>query len=232
MRLPPPIHRWLMSPKAAIRLQERLAGRIRVEALRNRIRLVAGVDVAFSPDGERCLAGVVVYDLRAAAVIEEQMAWRRVRFPYVPGLLSFREAPATLAAIRKLRCEPGVFLFDAQGLAHPRRLGLASHVGLLMDQPAVGCAKSLLCGEFEGPPLEAGRFSPLIHRGETVGAALRTRDGINPVFVSIGHRVTLADAIRIVMRCLTRYRLPEPARLAHQLVTRHRVDTSGGAGRS
>ena len=222
MRLPRPIHRWSMSPKAAIRLQQRLSGRVRIEPLRGRTRLVAGVDVAFSPDGKRCLAGVVVYDLSKAAVIEERLAWRPVRFPYVPGLLSFREAPATLAAIRKLRCEPDVFMFDAQGLAHPRRLGLASHVGLLADRPAVGCAKSLLCGEFEAPAPEAGRSSPLIHRDETVGVALRTRDGINPVFVSVGHRVTLADAIRIVMLCVTRYRLPEPSRLAHQLVTRHR----------
>lgn len=222
MKLPAPIHRWSMSPKAAIRLQQRLAERVRVEPLRKRVRLVAGVDVAFSPDGQRCLAGVVVFDLEQAAVIEERIAWRAVRFPYVPGLLSFREAPATLAAIRKLRCEPDVFLFDAQGMAHPRRLGLASHVGLLIDRPAVGCAKSLLCGEFEPPAHMAGRSSPLIHRGEIVGAALRTRDGINPVFVSVGYRVTLADSMAVVMQCVTRYRLPEPSRLAHQFVTRHR----------
>ncbi len=212
-----------MSPKAAVRLQERLAGRVRIEALRRKVRWVAGVDAAFSPDGQRCVAGVVIYDLRTHAVIEQQLAWRPVRFPYVPGLLSFREAPAVLAAVRRIRIEPDVFLFDAQGLAHPRRLGLASHAGLLIDRPAVGCAKSLLCGRFEEPPSEAGRYSPLVHRDETIGAVLRTRDGVHPVFVSVGHRVTLADAIRIVMQCVTRFRLPEPARLAHQLVTRHRL---------
>jgi deoxyribonuclease V len=224
MKLPPPIHRWSMSPRAAIRLQQRLAGRIRIQPLPGRIRLVAGVDVAFSPDGERCLAGVVVYELMRGVVIEERLAWRAARFPYVPGLLSFREAPAALAAIRKLRCAPDVFMFDAQGIAHPRRLGLAAHTGLLMDRPAVGCAKSLLCGQYAEPPARAGKYTPLIHRGETVGGVLRTREGVKPVFVSVGHRVTLADAVDVVMRCVTRYRLPEPARLAHQLVTRHRCD--------
>lgn len=223
MKMPPPLHRWSMSPKAAIRLQERLAERVRVESLRRKVRLVAGVDVAFAPDGRRCLAGVVVYDLRAGQVIEQQLAWRPVRFPYVPGLLSFREAPAALAALRKLRCEPDVFMFDAQGIAHPRRLGLAAHVGLLIDRPALGCAKSLLCGDYDEPPSRAGRSAPLVHRGETVGAVLRTRDNVKPVFVSVGHRVTLANAIRVVMACVTRYRLPEPARLAHQLVTAHRT---------
>ena len=213
-----------MSPRAAIRLQERLAGRVRVERFRGRLRFVAGLDVAFSPDSERCLAGVVVYDLRAGQAIEQQLAWRPVRFPYVPGLLSFREAPAALAALRKLRCEPDVFMFDAQGIAHPRRLGLAAHVGLLIDRPSLGCAKSLLCGDYDEPPRQAGRHSPLVHRNETIGAVLRTCTDIKPVFVSVGHRLTLTDAVRIVMQCVTRYRLPEPARLAHQLVTRHRAD--------
>jgi deoxyribonuclease V len=226
MKIPPPLHRWSMSPKAAIRLQERLAGRVRVESLWRRVRLVAGVDVAFAPDGRRCLAGVVVYDPRAGQVIEQQLAWRPVRFPYVPGLLSFREAPAALAALRKLRCEPDVFMFDAQGIAHPRRLGLAAHVGLLIDRPSLGCAKSLLCGDYEEPPTQAGRHSPLVHRGETIGAVLRTRTDVKPVFVSVGHRLTLTNAVRIVMQCVTRYRLPEPARLAHQLVTAHRMSKS------
>ncbi|HSW45979.1 MAG TPA: deoxyribonuclease V [Phycisphaerae bacterium] len=223
MKLPRLIHRWSMTPRSAIRLQQRLADRIQIEPLKRKVRLVAGVDVAFSPDGQRCLAGVVVYDIENAAAIEQRLAWRPVRFPYVPGLLSFREAPAALAAIRKLRCEPDVFLFDAQGFAHPRRLGLASHVGLLIDCPAVGCAKSLLCGDYAEPAPRAGRHSPLVHKGEVVGVVLRTRDNIKPVFVSVGHRATLADAICVVQACVTRFRLPEPARLAHQLVTRHRA---------
>jgi len=225
MKIPSPIHRWSMTPKAAIRLQRRLADRIRIEPLDTDIHLVAGVDVAFSPDGEQALAGVVVYDLAEAHVIEERLAWRPTRFPYVPGLLSFREAPAALAAIRKLKHEPDVFLFDAQGMAHPRRLGLASHVGLLLDRPAIGCAKSRLCGRHDEPPSEAGRSSHLLDEHEVIGAVLRTRPGVKPVYVSVGHRVTLHDAIRVVMASITRFRLPEPARQAHMFVTRHRTDT-------
>jgi deoxyribonuclease V len=165
-----------------------------------------------------------VYDLETHQVLEEALAWREVRFPYVPGLLSFREAPAVLAAIRRLKIIPELFMFDAQGVAHPRRLGLASHAGLLIDRPAVGCAKSRLCGQHRDPPATPGRFTPLIHQGETVGAVLRTRPGIKPVFVSVGHRVTLEDAVRLVMDGITRYRLPQPTRLAHILVTRHRRD--------
>ena len=224
MTLPPPIHRWSMSPRAAIRLQQRLTGRVRIEPLARRIRLVAGVDLAFSPDGERCLAGVVVYDLKTRSAIEEKLAWRPVRFPYIPGLLSFRETPAALAAVRKLEHEPEVFIFDGHGLAHPRRLGLASHAGLLMDRPAIGCAKSRLCGTHDEPPAEPGQHTPLTHQGETVGAVLRTRAKVKPVFVSVGHRVTLATAVRIVTACVTLYRLPEPTRLAHILVTRCRRD--------
>ena len=224
MTIPPPIHRWSMSAKAAIRLQKHLAGRVRIERLARRIRLVAGFDLAFSPDGERCLAGVVVYDLKTHSVIEEKLAWRPVRFPYIPGLLSFRETPAALAAARKLEHEPEVFIFDGHGLAHPRRLGLACHAALLMDRPAIGCAKSRLCGTHDEPPAEPGEFTPLTHRGETVGVVLRTRAKVKPVFVSVGHRVTLATAVRIVTACVTRYRLPEPTRLAHMLVTRCRCD--------
>lgn len=228
MKIPSPIHRWSMTPKAVIRLQRRLADRIRIEPLDTDIRLVGGVDVAFSPDGEHALAGVVVYDLVEARVIEERLAWRPTRFPYVPGLLSFREAPAALAAIRKLNHEPDVFLFDAQGMAHPRRLGLASHVGLLLDRPSIGCAKSRLCGRHDEPPSEAGRSSHLLDEHEVIGAVLTTRPGVKPVYVSVGHRVTLDDAIRVVMGCVTRFRLPEPARQAHMLVTRHRTDTPPG----
>lgn len=231
MRLPPPLHRWSMTPRQAIRLQQRLAARVRITPLRRAPRLVVGADVAFGTDGQICLAGVVVYDLRTHEVVEEQLAWRPVKFPYVAGLLSFREAPAVLAAVRKLRTTPDVFMFDAQGLAHPRRMGLASHVGLLMNCPTIGCAKSRLCGEHKTPAAKAGSTAPLIDHGETIGAVLRTRDDINPVYVSIGHRVTLDDAVAVVLSCVTRYRLPQPTRLAHILVTRHRRDSPLGSER-
>jgi len=222
MKLPPPIHRWSLTPKAGIRLQERLASRVRIEPIRGSVRLVAGTDLAFSKDGQRCVAGVVVWDRQARVVVEEVVAWRPVRFPYVPGLLSFRETPAVLAAVRRLKAIPDLFMFDAHGLAHPRRLGLACHAGLLIDRPSVGCAKSRLCGEHGNPPAPPGRSVPLIHDHETVGAVLRTRRGVKPIYVSVGHRLTLDDALRVVMACVTRYRLPEPTRLAHILVTHHR----------
>ncbi|MBI4579879.1 MAG: endonuclease V [Planctomycetes bacterium] len=224
MRIPRAIHRWSLTPRQAIALQQRLRGRVRVEPLVWPVRRVAGADMAFSPDGRRCVAGVVVYDLQTHEVVEQALAWRDVRFPYVPGLLSFREAPAVLAAVRKLKIPPDAFILDAQGYSHPRRLGLASHVGLLMESPTVGCAKSRLCGTHDDPPAWPGTFAPLRDGDEVIGAVLRTRPGVKPVYVSVGHRVTLDDAVRLVMTCVTRYRVCEPTRLAHQLVTRHRGD--------
>jgi deoxyribonuclease V len=201
-----------------------LAKEIRTEPFRGKIKYVAGADMAFSKDGRYCLAGVVVWDVDQQEVVEESLAWRAVRFPYVPGLLSFRETPAVLAAIRKLRCTPDVFMFDAHGFAHPRRFGLASHAGLLMDYPSVGCAKSRLCGQHREPSRERGRSAPLKDGTETIGAVVRTRQGVKPVYVSIGHRMTLKDAKRIVLKCTGRYRLPEPTRQAHILVSRQTRD--------
>jgi deoxyribonuclease V len=227
VRIPPAIHRWTLRPSAAIRLQERLAPRVRAEPLAGPVRLVAGADLAFSPDGLRCLAGLVVYDLAARKVVEEALAWRPVCFPYVPGLLSFREIPAVLAAARRLKIVPDVFMFDGQGYAHPRRIGLASHAGLVLGRPAIGAAKSRLIGTHAEPPPEAGTYAPLEHRGEVIGAVLRTRADVRPIYVSAGHLVTLDDAIAVTMACVTRYRVPEPTRLAHQLVTRNRGSESG-----
>ncbi len=224
VKLPPARHRWKLTPKAAIRLQSRLAGEIRKTSLPKRIRSVAGADMALSPDGTRCLAGVVVYDCARREVVEQVTAWRDVSMPYVPGLLSFREIPALFAAIRKLEIEPDIFLFDGQGIAHPRRFGLASHAGLLMDRPSVGCAKSRLCGQHEEPDLSRGSYTNLVHEDEVVGAVLRTRDGVKPIYVSVGHRATLSSAIRVVLECGAGYRLPEPTRLADQLVTRLRSE--------
>lgn len=222
MRIPRIPHRWSLTPRAAIRLQQSLAQEVRQEPLTHSPRLVAGADLAFAPDGLRCLAGLVVYNLKLQTVVEEVLAWKPVRFPYVPGLLSFREIPAVLAAARKLKTTPDLFMFDGQGYAHPRRVGLASHAGLILGIPTIGAAKSRLIGTYEEPAAARGSFSPLIDRGELIGAVLRTRDRVNPIYVSVGHRVTLEDAIRVTLACVTRYRIPEPTRLAHQLVTRNR----------
>jgi deoxyribonuclease V len=191
-------------------------------ALPRTTRLVAGADLAFSPDGRRCIAGIVVWDRVDAGVVEEVTAVRPARFPYIPGLLSFREAPALLAAARKLEHVPDAWIFDGQGRAHPRRFGLACHVGVLLNQPTIGCAKSRLCGKHTEPSIRRGACVGLYENGDRIGSVLRTRDGVKAVYVSVGHRVTLAEAVKLVAGCCTKYRLPEPTRLADQLVSRRR----------
>ncbi len=223
VKLPRTLHSWSVTPKRAVEIQRELAGRVIRKGRIARLRLAAGADVAFSPDKTQCVSAVVVWDLRAGEVVEQQVVRRPIRFPYVPGLLSFREAPVVLAAIRKLRCEPDVFLFDGQGLAHPRRFGLACHVGLLIDRPSLGCAKSLLVGTCLPPGPARGSTARLTHKGECVAMAVRTRDRVKPVYVSVGHRLSLDAAVEITLACTTRYRLPEPTRLADQRVRRERT---------
>jgi deoxyribonuclease V len=181
-------------------------------------RFLAGVDIAISPSKEECIGAVVLWDALLEIVLEEHVVRRPLGFPYVPGLLSFREAPAALAALRRLRQEPDVLLCDGQGYAHPRRFGLACHIGVLTDRPTIGCAKSVLVGGYENPGTTRGAASPLIHGHERVGTVLRTQNHIRPVFVSVGHRISLASAVGIVLRAAVRYRLPEPTRLADRLV--------------
>jgi deoxyribonuclease V len=178
-----------------------------------RPRIVAGADVSYKGDVARAVF-VVMRDLEP---VEQVVVDESVPFPYIPGLLSFREIPPLLSAWKKVRTRPDVIIVDGQGIAHPRRLGIASHLGLVLDVPTIGCAKSRLCGEHEEPARKRGSWTPLVHRDETVGAALRTRDGCNVVYVSTGHRVALKSAISVVLACAPRYRLPEPQRLADHL---------------
>jgi len=209
-------------------LQIELAGEVRFTPLRRRPQVVAGLDCAFSKDGRRILAAVIVLQLPGFEVLETAGVSRKVTFPYIPGLLSFREAPACIAAVEKLRKQPDLFIVDGQGIAHPRRLGLAAHLGLFFDKPTIGCAKSRLIGTYEEPPLEKGSYTLLKDktivesnpRPETIGAVLRTRTNVKPVFVSVGNKCTLDDAIEITLACTTTYRLPEPTRIAHQRVSR------------
>lgn len=212
-------HRWALTPHQAMRLQSRLARRVIQAPLAKPPRYVAGGDVAFFNEGGRLIAGWVVWDLRRREVIDSAIEDRAVTFPYVPGLLSFREAPALLAAARKLTTEPDVFMLDGQGLAHPRRFGLACHVGLLLDRPAMGCAKRRLCGEHRPPGPNRGCSTQLLDEGEVIGRVVRTRTGVKPVFVSVGHRLTLQDAVRLTVAGTGDYRLPEPTRHAHRFVT-------------
>lgn len=215
-------HRWSVSPRRAAAIQRRLAGRVSTASPRRPLRLAAAVDCAYSSDGSTCFAGVVLWDLELARELERRVARRAVRFPYVPGLLSFREAPAALAALRKLSRSPDVLLCDGHGLAHPRRFGLACHVGVTCGVPTIGCAKRRHVGAFREPGRRRGSRAPLLDQGEVVGSALRTRHGVRPVFVSVGHLIDLPTAERIVLRAATRYRLPEPARLADQLAAGRR----------
>jgi len=222
------LHEWNLSYARARQLQVELAGQVQFTPLKRRPQVVAGLDCAFSKDGRRIVAAVVVLQLPGFEVLETAEMVRKVTFPYIPGLLSFREAPACIAAVEKLRKQPDLFLVDGQGVAHPRRLGLAAHLGLFFDKPTIGCAKTRLIGTYEEPPLEKGSYTLLKDetivesnpRSETIGAVVRTRTNVKPLFVSVGNKCTLDDAIEITLACTTRYRLPEPARLAHQLVSR------------
>jgi deoxyribonuclease V len=217
------LHRWPITPSAAIALQRQLAPRVRLAPVSRSAHLFAGTDVAFSPDGTQAIAGVVLWDARTGTVVEQRVARARCPLPYIPGLLSFRELPGLLAALRKVKAEPQVVLCDGQGLAHPRRLGLACHLGLWLARPTVGCAKSRLCGEYLEPGAEKGDRTELRHHDERVGTVLRTRDNVKSLFVSPGHLCDHDSAVRLVLAATTRYRLPEPNRLAHQLVTLTRL---------
>jgi deoxyribonuclease V len=222
MHIKPVSHRWRVSPARAIGIQRRLAGTVRHEPICPSVRLVAGVDMALSPDDRRCVAGVVLWDMKEARVVEEHIAVRALVFPYVPGLLSFREAPAVLAALRKLKEEPDVVVCDGHGIAHPRQFGIASHVGVILGRPTLGCAKSRLVGEHKAPGYKRGARTALTHRRERIGTVLRTRDGVKPVFISIGNLVDLPSAESLALRCGDGFRIPAPTRLADRLVSRAR----------
>lgn len=213
------LHTWEITPKEAVTLQGRLAGQVRFSPIRRKVRLVAGLDCAISGDRKRIGAVIVVLTFPELEVIEKVHAAGPANFPYVPGLLSFREAPVCLKAAEKLKNRPDVFLVDGQGFAHPRRMGLASHLGLFFDTPTIGCAKSRLCGDSVEPAGVKGSYTPLLHNEETIGAVLRTRTGVKPLFVSVGHKCTLKSAVELTLACCRQYRLPEPTRLAHQQVT-------------
>ena len=216
-----PVHPsvWDLSPAEARALQARLSGRAEVRDRLDTPALVAGIDVGFEDRGRITRAAVAVLDMADLQLVESALARRPTAFPYVPGLLSFREIPAVIDALAALACTPDLLLADGQGLAHPRRFGLACHLGWLVDTPTIGVAKSRLLGEFTPPPAQRGAWAPLLDRGDVVGAALRTRRGVKPVFVSPGHRVDVASAVRLTLACTQRYRLPEPSRAAHRLAS-------------
>jgi len=226
------LHSWNLSYSSARKVQADLACKVAFERLNKSPKLLAGIDCAFSKDGERIFAAVIVLGRPRFDLVETVCASRKVTFPYIPGLLSFREAPVCLAAVGKLQRQPDLFMIDGQGIAHPRRLGLAAHLGLFLEKPTIGCAKSRLTGTYEEPSLEKGDYSFLKDekgkqstKSETIGAVVRTRKNVKPVFVSVGHKCLLEDAIRVVLDCAVKYRLPEPIRLAHQAVSELKLKT-------
>lgn len=210
--------RWNLTPRQAIRLQERLRDRVEFTDRLERVRYVAGADMAFDPETEMAFGGVIVYHFPELEEVERRVARRRLRFPYVPGLLSFREAPILLAAFARLQTEPDVILVDGHGRAHPRGFGLACHLGVLFDKPAIGCAKSLLVGEHAAPGSRAGSTSPLSFQGKKVGMVLRTRAGVRPIYVTQGHAVSLKTAVALVRKCCDGFRIPKPTREADHYV--------------
>jgi deoxyribonuclease V len=212
-------HPWDVSPREAAAIQERLRSAIVTDDDFGPVRYVSGIDIGFLEGTTITRAAVVVLSFPELQLVEQAIVQRPTEFPYVPGLLSFREAPVALEALTQLAIRPDLLLCDGQGLAHPRRFGLACHIGLLSDIPAIGAAKTRLIGEFDPVPESRGSWRPLWHQGEQVGAVLRTRDRVKPLYVSAGHRISLASAVAYVLACAPKYRLPETTRQAHRLAS-------------
>lgn len=213
------LHAWDVSSQEAIRIQKELRSRLDLAKSLGPIGRVAGTDVSFSRKSGRIWAGVVVFSYPDLCKIEEQWIMDRVSFPYIPGLLSFRELPVLLKALERVKTDPQVILCDGQGIAHPRGLGIASHLGLLVDRPTIGCAKSRLVGKFSKVEEEKGCYVPLRYKERVVGAVVRTRLRVRPLFISPGNGISLDDSVKIVLECCGKYRMPEPTRQAHLLVS-------------
>ncbi|HYE37686.1 deoxyribonuclease V [Methylocaldum sp.] len=213
-------HAWDVTPREAIAIQDRLRHLVSLrDDLPEKVHCVAGVDVGFEEGGTVTRAAVAILSFPELVLIDSLIARRPTSFPYVPGLLSFREIPAILDALKALRALPDLILVDGQGYAHPRRLGIACHLGVLTDIPTIGVGKTRLLGTHEDVPNQRGAWVPLSDKGERIGAVLRTRQGVKPVYVSPGHRIALETAVEWVMRCTVRYRVPETTRHAHRLAS-------------
>ncbi len=216
-------HSWDLSPQEAIKLQEELKEKIILKKGFSKIKRIAGADISFSKKSNRAYAAVIVFSFPELEILEEEYTIGNLSFPYIPGLLTFREGPLLIETFKKIKIEPDVIIFDGQGIAHPKRLGLATHMGILLDKPTIGCAKSKLIGTYQEPEREKGSYSLLKDDGEIIGAVLRTKEDVSPVFVSPGHKIDLKSSIEIVLECLRGYRLPEPTRQAHLLVNKLRI---------
>ncbi len=212
-----PLHDWNLQRDAAVALQRELAQRIVREDQLGEVSCVAGVDMAINEESGMARAAVVLLSYPDIEVQERHVYEEPLRMPYIPGLLSFREAPCVLGAFARLKRQPDLVMVDGQGIAHPRRLGIASHLGLWLDLPTIGCAKSILTGHYSKLSEEAGNWVPLLDKGETIGAVVRTRAHVKPMIISLGHRISLETSVRYVLACSKGYRLPEPTRQADKL---------------
>jgi deoxyribonuclease V len=214
--------KWPKNIGEARKIQHEIKERVKIIPLKRNPGYIAGVDAAFS--GKQVIGTACIFTFPELILQEESYAVTNILFPYIPGYLSFREGPAVIKALKHLKIRPDIILFDGQGIAHPKRAGIASHIGVLLNIPSIGCAKSKLVGEYEDPGDRKGSYSPLVYRGEKVGAVLRTRDYVKPVFVSPGHKINLKKAIEVVLRCAGSYRIPEPLRCADSLSKKLKQD--------
>lgn len=218
----PSLHAWNVSSQEAVRIQQQLRARLRIEPMRGEIRYIGGADISFNRGSDLLHAGIILLDYQTLKPVAHSLVQAEAHFPYVPGLLSFREIPALLAAWQQLALYPDVIMLDGHGIAHPRRLGVASHFGLWVDTPSLGCAKKLLTGLHESPDNEAPASSIILDQNDHLGFALRSRTNVKVVYISPGHLMDHGNALDISRHCLGGYRIPEPTRLAHQLVNRLR----------
>lgn len=219
-------HQWQVDPKQAVLIQKQLREKIRIEPFTGKIRWVAGADISFNRFSDRVYAAFVVLDFDTLEIVDRASAVVDVDFPYIPGLLSFREIPPLLQAWQSLKAKPDIVVADGHGIAHPRRLGIATHLGLTIEVPTVGCAKSRLTGQYREPALTAGAWSDLMDKEEKIGIVLRTKNKVKPVFVSPGHRMDFEGLVDLLLKCTRGYRIPEPTRQAHLYVNELRRQDS------
>ncbi|MCJ7647296.1 MAG: deoxyribonuclease V [Candidatus Lokiarchaeota archaeon] len=216
------LHSWEVSPQEAIKIQKDLKSNVSLKKSFSKIDKIAGVDVSYYQN--KMIAGVIIFEFPNLKTIERQSFISPENFPYIPGLLTFREGPSLLAAFKKVKNEPDIILFDGQGIAHPRRIGIATHLGLFLERPTIGCAKSRLCGKYASVGEGKGDYALLKEGEEVLGAVLRTRKKVKPIFVSPGHKIDLPNSIEIILKCSVKYRLPVPVREAHIFVNQIRND--------
>jgi len=215
-------HNWNVTPAQAKEIQNDLRSKVQLTPFEGNIEYIAGADISFNRFEDTVYAGIVVMRLDTLEVVEEALIVSEAKFPYIPGLLSFRETPVLLETWEKLKIKPDILVADGQGIAHPRRFGIACHIGILLDLPTFGCAKNILVGKYEEPDQVVGSTKPMTHEQEKVGVILRTKTKVKPVYISAGHRITLQQSIDLALKCTTKYRIPEPTRQAHLAVNRLR----------